>query len=27
LLQERGQLPAQPTPVIDKDFLQKRGLF
>jgi riboflavin synthase len=27
LLQERGQLPAKPTPVIDKDYLQKRGLL
>lgn len=27
LLQERGQLPSKPTPVIDKDFLQKRGLI
>ena len=26
LLQERSQLP-QPTPVIDKDYLQKRGLI
>ena len=26
LLQERGQLP-KPTPVIDKDYLQKRGLI
>ena len=27
LLQERGQLPAQLSPIIDKDFLQKRGLL
>ena len=27
LLQERGQIPAKPTPVIDKDYLQKRGLL
>ncbi len=27
LLQERGQLPAKPTPVIDRDYLQKRGLI
>lgn len=27
LLQERGQIPAKPAPVIDKDFLQKRGLL
>ena len=27
LLQERGQIPAKPTSVIDKDFLQKRGLL
>jgi riboflavin synthase len=27
LLQERGQLPATPTPVIDNDYLQKRGLL
>jgi riboflavin synthase len=27
LLQERGQLTAKPAPVIDKDFLQKRGLI
>ena len=27
LLQERGQLPARPTPVIDKGYLQKRGLL
>jgi riboflavin synthase len=27
LLQERGQLPAKPAPVIDKDYLQKRGLL
>ncbi len=27
LLQERGQLPSKPTPVIDKDYLQKRGLI
>ncbi|MGH7231018.1 MAG: riboflavin synthase [Nitrospiraceae bacterium] len=27
LLQERGQLPPKPTPVIDKDYLQKRGLI
>jgi riboflavin synthase len=27
LLQERGQLAAKPTPIIDKDFLQKRGLL
>ena len=27
LLQERGQLVARPTPVIDKDYLQKRGLL
>jgi riboflavin synthase len=27
LLQERGQIPAKPTPVIDKEYLQKRGLL
>lgn len=27
LLQDRGQLPAKPAPVIDKDYLQKRGLI
>jgi riboflavin synthase len=27
LLQERGQLPANPTPAIDKEYLQKRGLL
>jgi riboflavin synthase len=27
LLQGRGQLPQSPTPVIDKDYLQKRGLI
>lgn len=27
LLQERGQLPPKPAPVIDKDYLQKRGLI
>lgn len=27
LLQERGQLPSNPTPVIDRDYLQKRGLI
>jgi len=27
LLQERGQLPAKAAPVIDKDYLQKRGLI
>ena len=27
LLQERGQLPAKPTPVIDKDYLKKHGLL
>ena len=27
LLQERGQLSPKPTPVIDKDYLQKRGLI
>ncbi|MGH7166378.1 MAG: riboflavin synthase [Nitrospiraceae bacterium] len=27
LLQERGQLPAKPAPVIDRDYLQKRGLI
>jgi riboflavin synthase len=27
LLQERGQVQAKPTPVIDKDYLQKRGLI
>ncbi len=27
LLQERGHLPAKPAPVIDKDYLQKRGLI
>lgn len=27
LLQERGQLPSKPTPVIDRDYLQKRGLI
>lgn len=27
LLQERGHLPSKPTPVIDKDYLQKRGLI
>ena len=27
LLQERGQLPPKPSPVIDKDYLKKRGLL
>jgi len=27
LLLERGQVPPKPTPVIDKDYLQKRGLL
>jgi len=27
LLQERGQIAAKPSPVIDKDYLQKRGLI
>lgn len=27
LLQERGQLPKKPAPVIDKDYLQKKGLI
>lgn len=27
LLQERGQLPAKPAPVIDREYLQKRGLM
>lgn len=27
LLQEHGQLPAKPAPVIDRDYLQKRGLL
>lgn len=27
LLQERGQLPSKPAPVIDQDYLQKRGLI
>ncbi len=27
LLQERGQLPQKPAPVIDKDYLQKKGLI
>lgn len=27
LLRERGQLPQQPAPVIDQDYLQKRGLI
>ena len=27
LLQDRGQLPPKSTPVIDKDYLQKRGLI
>ncbi|MBD0305785.1 MAG: riboflavin synthase [Nitrospiraceae bacterium] len=27
LLQERGQVPPKPTPAIDKDYLQKRGLI
>jgi riboflavin synthase len=27
LLQERGHLPSKPTPVIDRDYLQKRGLL
>ncbi len=27
LLQERGNLPAKPTPVIDRDYLKKRGLI
>jgi len=27
LLQERGELPSKPTPVISKDYLQKRGLI
>lgn len=27
LLQERGNLPPKPTPVIDRDYLQKRGLL
>lgn len=26
LLQDRGQLPAKPAPVIDREYLQKRGL-
>jgi riboflavin synthase len=27
LLQERGSLPEKPDPVIDRDYLQKRGLL
>jgi riboflavin synthase len=27
LLQDRGQAPARPAPVIDKDYLKKRGLL
>jgi len=27
LLQERGHVAPKPTPVIDKDYLQKRGLL
>lgn len=27
LLQERGQIAAKPSPIIDKDYLQKRGLI
>jgi riboflavin synthase len=27
LLQERGVLPSKPAPVIDRDYLQKRGLI
>ena len=27
LLQDRGHLPSKPTPVIDKDYLKKRGLI
>src|SRR6478672_12241503 len=27
LLQERGQIPAKPAPVIDKDYLKKHGLL
>ena len=27
LLQERGHLPAKPAPVIDREYLQKRGLI
>jgi riboflavin synthase len=27
LLQERGHLPSKPSPVIDRDYLQKRGLL
>ncbi len=27
LLQERGHLPPKPTPTIDRDYLQKRGLI
>lgn len=27
LLQDRGQLPAKPAPVIDRDYLQKHGLI
>lgn len=27
LLQERGQLPSKPSPVIDREYLQKRGLL
>lgn len=27
LLQERGVLPPKPSPVIDKDYLQRRGLL
>ena len=27
LLQERGQLPPKPAPVIDRDYLQRRGLL
>jgi len=27
LLQERGQAPSKPAPVIDRDYLQKRGLI
>ncbi|MEC4668896.1 MAG: riboflavin synthase, partial [Nitrospirota bacterium] len=27
LLQERGELPPKPEPVIDREYLQKRGLI
>jgi riboflavin synthase len=27
LLQDRGNLPDKPNPVIDRDYLQKRGLL